>query len=110
MKVGIHVGVHALHPISNKAQMDMTSVKALMARMAGASMALLGFVVALPAHAQIEYESQLATSTQFIGLLRDDITATVIYVVGAIFGVIVLLAAIGYGWRKFKSKTGMRPF
>lgn len=85
-------------------------MKSVFARFGAVGTGLVALVVPAISHAQIAYESQLATSTEFIGLLRDDVLNTVVYVIGAIFGVIVLLAAIGYGWRKFKSKTGMRPF
>jgi len=56
------------------------------------------------------YESQLATTTEIVGLIGGDILSTVIMAVGVVLGIAVLLVGIGFAWRKLKSKAVGRGF
>jgi len=72
--------------------------------------AVSGILLPVIASAQVTYESQVSTTTEFIGLMTADILTTVLYAVGSVLGIAVLLVGVGYAWRKLKSKAVGKAF
>jgi len=57
-----------------------------------------------------EYVSQSATTTQVVQDITNDATLTVIIVIGLVLAVAVMLAGIGFGWRKLRQYVIGRKF
>lgn len=70
----------------------------------------LGAFLPLVASAQLNYESQLATTTELATAVGADVLGTIYTVVGIVAGIIVFVWGIGYAFSKLGRKTGMRKF
>lgn len=56
------------------------------------------------------YTSQTATTTQLIGDITADGLQVIVIAIGIVLGIAVLLAGVGYTWRKLRSKAIGRNF
>lgn len=56
------------------------------------------------------YTSQTATTTALIGDITADGLQVIVIAIGIILGIAVLLAGVGYTWRKLRSKAIGRNF
>jgi len=59
------------------------------------------------AHAQIAYESQLATTTALFQEVGGDLLQTALIILGIVLGIAVLIFGVKWGWKKLKG-MGMR--
>jgi len=66
--------------------------------------------VASPASADINYTSQISTSTALVGAISADLLQTTVYSIGAVLGIAVLMVAVGFAWRKLTQKVTGRKF
>jgi len=71
---------------------------------------LLGVFSPLLAHAQLNYESQLSTTTALVQDIGGDVLGTIYAVVGIVAGIIVFVWGVGYAFKKLGGKTGMKRF
>jgi len=55
-----------------------------------------------------EYESQLGSTTAIFTALGGDVLNTFFVGIGIVLGIAVLVGGVMWGWRKFKSTTGIR--
>lgn len=84
-----------------------------MSKIKKAGLAISGFVgslVPVLAGAQVNYESQLATTTALAQEIGADVLGTIVVVIGIVVGIVVFIMGVGYTIRKLKSKTGMKAF
>lgn len=71
----------------------------------------LGFLAAvaapIAAFADIDYESQSATTTALIKAIGGDLLTQAVVVIGVVMGIAVLIYLVRWGWGKLKH-WGMR--
>lgn len=70
--------------------------------LAAAVFAVASVVSTSFAHAQIAYQTQLATTTNLFQAIGGDLVQTALVIIGIVMGISVFIFVVFWGWRRLR--------